>query len=126
MSSRRSDRRGANPVQIAGRGVALHGLSPPSLRMDLNIEHDTATRRFQVFVDGHRCELDYELSGTRMSIVRTGVPEAVGGRGIAARLTDAAVAAARERGWTISPLCSYARVWFQRHPEHADLLDHAA
>lgn len=93
--------------------------------MDLNIEHDTAARRFQVFVDGHRCELDYELSGNSMSIVHTGVPEAVGGRGIAALLTEAAVAAARERGWKIRPLCSYARVWFQRHPQHADLLDSA-
>lgn len=89
---------------------------------DLQIMHDTAARRFEVHVDGHRCELDYELSGTVMSIVHTGVPEAVGGRGIAARLTEAAVAAARERSWKIRPLCSYARVWFQRHPQQADLL----
>ncbi|MCQ4163662.1 GNAT family N-acetyltransferase [Tahibacter harae] len=89
---------------------------------DLPITHDTAARRFEAWVDGHRCELDYELSGPLMSIVHTGVPEAVGGRGIAARLTEAAAAAARERGWKIRPLCSYARVWFQRHPQQADLL----
>lgn len=89
---------------------------------DLQITHDTAARRFEANVDGHRCELDYELSGHVMSIVHTGVPDAVGGRGIAARLTEAAVAAARERGWRVRPLCSYARVWFQRHPQQADLL----
>lgn len=89
---------------------------------DLQITHDTAARRFEAHVDGHRCELDYELSGNLMSIVHTGVPEAVGGRGIAARLTEAAAAAARERGWKVRPLCSYARVWFQRHPQQADLL----
>ncbi|HVH34401.1 MAG TPA: GNAT family N-acetyltransferase [Tahibacter sp.] len=90
--------------------------------MDLVIDHDRAARRFQAIVDGQRCELDYVLDGKRMDIVHTGVPEAVGGRGIAARLTAAAVAAARAEGWRIRPLCSYARVWFERHPEQADLL----
>ncbi|HWU52683.1 MAG TPA: N-acetyltransferase [Tahibacter sp.] len=37
-------------------------------------------------------------------------------------MTAAAVAAARAEGWRIRPLCSYARVWFERHPEQADLL----
>ncbi|WP_386065275.1 GNAT family N-acetyltransferase [Tahibacter sp. UC22_41] len=90
--------------------------------MDLVIDHDRAARRFQAIVDGQRCELDYVLDGKRMDIVHTGVPEAVGGRGIAARLTATAVAAARAEGWRIRPLCSYARVWFERHPEQADLL----
>jgi predicted GNAT family acetyltransferase len=90
--------------------------------MEFAIEHDRAARRFNAVVDGHRCVLDYTLSGDRMSIVHTGVPSEVGGRGIAARLTEAAVDAARAAGWKIEPLCSYARVWFERHPEHADVL----
>lgn len=90
--------------------------------MEITIEHDRAAHRFQALVDGYRCVLDYRLEGGCMAIVHTGVPEAVGGRGIAARLTAAAVAAAREQGWKILPQCSYARLWFERHPEHADLL----
>lgn len=90
--------------------------------MEFAIEHDRGARRFQVVVDGHRCVLDYTLSGDRMSIVHTGVPEEVGGRGIAAKLTLAAVDAARSSGWKIEPLCSYARVWFERHPEYRELL----
>ncbi len=90
--------------------------------MDVSVHHDRAARRFQADVDGYPCVLAYELSGTRMSIVHTGVPGEVGGRGIAAKLTEAAVAAARAEGWKIAPLCSYARVWFERHPEHGDLL----
>lgn len=90
--------------------------------MEPVIEHDRAARRFHAVVDGHRCVLDYLLSGDRMSIVRTRVPSEVGGRGIAANLTRAAAEAAREAGWKIEPICSYARVWFERYPEHQDLL----
>jgi predicted GNAT family acetyltransferase len=90
--------------------------------MDLAIEHDRSARRFQVVVDGYRCELDYTLSGDRMSIVHTGVPSEVGGRGIAAQLTRFAIDTARAAGWKIEPLCSYARVWFERHPEDRDVL----
>ena len=42
--------------------------------MELAIEHDRDARRFNAVVDGHRCVLDYTLSGDRMSIVHTGVP----------------------------------------------------
>jgi len=90
--------------------------------MEFAIEHDRSARRFQVVVDGHRCVLDYTLNGDRMGIVHTGVPEEVGGRGIAAQLTLAAVDAARSSGWKIEPLCSYARVWFERHTEYRELL----
>lgn len=90
--------------------------------MDYTIEHDRAARRFHVTVDGYRCELDYELGGGRMTIVHTGVPNEVGGRGIAAQLTATAAAAARAEGWTVVPACSYARVWFERHPDQHDLL----
>ncbi len=90
--------------------------------MELAVEHDRAARRFHATVDGHRCVLDYTLSGDLMSIVHTGVPAEVGGRGIAARLTETAVDAARAAGWRVAPLCSYARVWFERHPEYRDLL----
>lgn len=90
--------------------------------MESVIEHDHAARRFHTVVDGYRCVLDYTLSGDRMSIVHTGVPPEVGGRGIAAGLTRAAVDAARAAGWKIVPLCSYSRAWFERHPEHHDLL----
>lgn len=112
----------ASIVAAPVAGVAFRRTVVRVLLMDVSVHHDRAVRRFQARVDGHRCVLDYELSGDCMSIVHTGVPSEVGGRGIAAALTEAAVAAARAEGWKIAPLCSYARVWFERHPEHGDLL----
>lgn len=86
------------------------------------IRHDAARHRFELEVDGHRCELDYTLAGTTMTITHTGVPEAVGGRGIGAELVAAAFAAARANGWKVRPACSYAAAWVRKHPEQADLV----
>ncbi|HEY0297385.1 MAG TPA: GNAT family N-acetyltransferase [Bordetella sp.] len=87
-----------------------------------DIIHHATQGRFESMVDGHLCELDYRLDGNRMAILHTGVPPQVGGRGIAADLTRAALDLARSRGWQVLPLCSYAAAYLRRHPEYADLL----
>jgi len=89
--------------------------------MSFDIRHDPAAQRFETFVDGQRCELDYRLAGKVMTITHTGVPAPVEGRGIASALTQAAMQAARSEGWKVTPACSYAVSWMARHPESADL-----
>ena len=86
------------------------------------IEHDAAAHRFQTVVDGQRALLDYELRGEVMVITHTGVPEAIGGRGIAAQLTRFALDHARAAGWKVVPACAYAATFMKRHGEYADLL----
>lgn len=51
----------------------------------------------------------------------TYVPEEMRGLGIAARLVDALVADARDKGFRIAPECSYVVAAFKRHPEWDDL-----
>ncbi|SAI33568.1 Uncharacterised protein [Bordetella ansorpii] len=87
-----------------------------------DITHNAAASRFECTVDGHLCVLDYQLDDGVMTITHTGVPPAVGGRGIAAGLTRVALDAAREQHWRVRPLCSYAAVYVRRHPEYADLV----
>jgi hypothetical protein len=93
---------------------------------DFPIQHDAAAQRFTTTVDGAQCELNYHLregrDGTVLSIDHTGVPQAVGGRGIASALVTAAFALARQRQWKVDPACSYAATWAQRHADVADLL----
>jgi predicted GNAT family acetyltransferase len=86
------------------------------------IAHDAAARRFTVELDGHRAELEYQLHDGTLTITHTGVPEAIGGRGIASRLVEAAFAHARSAGLKVRPACSYAAAWVERHPEVTDLL----
>lgn len=90
--------------------------------MKLQIEHLPEQGRFQVVVDGHVCITDYRLAGGVMTIAHTEVPPAVGGRGIAAALMQAALAYATAQGLKVSPLCSYARSYMQRHPQTRSLL----
>ena len=86
-------------------------------KTDLPINHDPAGRRFSTEVDGQAAELDYRLDGTVMHITHTGVPEAIGGRGIAGALMKAALAHAEASKWTVVPACSYANSYMTRHPE---------
>lgn len=90
--------------------------------MDDAITHDAAARRFTLMVDGHACVVDYRLVDHVMSITHTGVPEAVGGRGIAARLVTAALEFARRGGLKVRPACSYAEHFMRTHPEYDGLL----
>jgi predicted GNAT family acetyltransferase len=89
----------------------------------LDLHHDPAARRFSARLDGHEAELDYALRGGRMVIEHTGVPEAIGGRGVAAALVKAALEHARAQGWRVVPACSYSAAYVQRHPEYADLVE---
>jgi predicted GNAT family acetyltransferase len=88
----------------------------------LEIMHDSRNSQFFVVVDGHRCELDYQLEGKVMTITHTGVPGPVEGRGIANLLTRFAVQVAEAQGWKIRPACSYARRWFEKNDGYRNLL----
>lgn len=92
--------------------------------MSRNIEHKTAQHRFEWTEDDTTSVLDYRLDGNVMTITHTGVPAALEGRGIAADLTRAALATAREQGWKVQPVCSYAHAFIKRHSEYQDLLAH--
>lgn len=86
------------------------------------IEHNEDQQRFEWREDGNLSVLDYTLHGNVMTITHTGVPEAVGGRGIAADLTQHALDTARGYGWKVRPVCSYAAAYIKRHPVYQELI----
>ena len=88
----------------------------------IDIIHHGIPGRFVVAVGGHTANLDYELADGVMHITHTRVPEAIGGRGIAGKLVEAAFHHARAEGWKVRPLCEYAAAWVGRHPEYSDLV----
>ena len=89
----------------------------------LQINHDPASGRFSTRLDGHEAELVYRHQRGSMVIDHTGVPEAIGGRGVAGALVKAALDYARAEGLRVVPLCSYAAAYLQRHPEYASLVE---
>jgi predicted GNAT family acetyltransferase len=74
------------------------------------------------FAPGKYAYLRYHLEGRNMHIDATYVPEEYRGRGLAEKLTEAAMGYAKENGFKIVPDCSYARHFFEKHPEHRGML----
>jgi predicted GNAT family acetyltransferase len=96
----------------------------------IEVNHDALAQRFTTEVEGEHAVLDYTVTGDLMTITHTGVPEKIGGRGIAAELMRAALDTAQTQGWKIVPECSYAAAYLAKHSDwdrrHKDeLLDEA-
>ena len=91
--------------------------------MPLQISHDPASGRFSTQLEGHGAELIYRRLDGRLLIDHTGVPEAIGGRGVAGELVRAALDYARAENLRVVPLCSYSAEYVRRHPGYADLVD---
>lgn len=67
--------------------------------------------------------IDYSDNGTSIALTRVFTPPTHRGQGYAAIMMDAAVKAIAASGdRTIKPVCSYAGVWFEKHPEYQDLI----
>ncbi len=87
------------------------------------IQHDTQACRFQVEIEGHTAVLEYHMDGDTIVFTHTGVPEAIGGRGIGSQLVRAGLAYARRQGYAVRPLCWFVAQYVQRHPEYQNLLE---
>jgi predicted GNAT family acetyltransferase len=85
------------------------------------IRHDMQRHRFETEVDGHVGYVEYFLDDGVLAIIHTIVPPAIGGRGIAGQLVQAAVDFAQARELKVDPQCSYAEAWMRRHPQYASL-----
>ena len=86
----------------------------------ITVSHDAAAHRFSAEVEGSHAQLDYTLAGTVMTITHTRVPQAIGGRGIAAELMRSALNAAHAAGWSVNPACSYAAAYMAKNAQQAD------
>lgn len=68
-------------------------------------------------------EMTFSKAGSSTWIIdHTGVDDAMKGTGAAKELVKRCVEIARERDVKIIPLCPFAKVQFQRHPDYGDVL----
>jgi uncharacterized protein len=79
-------------------------------------------QRFELTENGFLARADYRVQGSRYVISHVEAEPPLRGTGAADRLMDAIVAHARANKLVIEPRCSYARIWFMRHPDAADVL----
>ena len=91
--------------------------------MDTKVVDVPERGRFEVRVDDRVVGLaSYHVDGTTMTLPHTEVNPSVGGQGIGSALVAGVLDAARERGLTVLPYCSFVRHYIQQHPEYMDLV----
>jgi hypothetical protein len=67
----------------------------------------------------------YHVENGTMALPHTEVDPSVGGRGLGSALVAGVLTAARERGLTVLPYCSFVRHYIEQHPEDLDLVAEA-
>jgi uncharacterized protein len=86
---------------------------------EVSVRDDAEGERFVVESHGQIAQLVYRREPGRLILAHTEVPEALGGRGIAGKLVQAAVASAAAEQRAVVPWCPYARRWLQDHEDVA-------
>lgn len=90
--------------------------------MNDTIQLQLDQNRFMISVEDWECVLEFRLDGRTASFDSVRVPSAVGGQGIAGRLTRHALDWARDQNLKVIARCPYVASWIERHPDYADLL----
>ena len=67
----------------------------------------------------------YHVENGTMALPHTEIDPSVGGRGLGSALVAGVLTAARERGLTVLPYCSFVRHYIEQHPEDLDLVAEA-
>ena len=95
--------------------------------MDLNLEavnitNNEEAQQFEAQVDNLRALLTYRRFPGRMILNHTEVPEALEGKGLAAKLARTALDFARANHLRVVPLCRYVSMFIRKHAEYHDLV----
>ena len=92
----------------------------------MKVLDNSERHRFEIDLgDGQFAFAEYTLPAGKIMFTHTEVPESHEGRGIGTVLIEAGLAAARERGLKVIPICPFFAAYMQKHAEVQDLLDPA-
>ncbi len=85
---------------------------------------DNPTRnRFEIDLGGGEFAFAaYNLLPGAIRFYHTVVPESHGGQGLGTALIKAGLAAARERGLKVIPICPFFKAFLQKHPDEQDIV----
>ena len=91
----------------------------------LNIVDNPDEHRFEADLgDASLALAEYKLVPGKIIFTHTEVPPEHEGKGIGSALIRFALAAARDRGLTVVPLCTFFAAYMKKHAEVQDLRDH--
>lgn len=81
----------------------------------MQIEHIESEGKVFSIIDGIESHILYKINGDVMDITHTFVPKELGGKGVAAKLTEFVLSFALDNGYSVVPSCSYIRVFLTRN-----------
>ena len=87
------------------------------------MKDNQAESRFEREENGLLVWADYRIRDGKYLIPHVEAETPLRGTGAAGRLMQDIVDHARAQQLVLVPRCSYARAWFQRHPQAGDVLD---
>lgn len=87
----------------------------------LEIKHNVAENRFETWISDQLSKLDYIEDGDTIVMTHVGVHPEHRGAGVAGRITEVALAYAREKSLRVIPMCSYVAAYIRRNPQHVEL-----
>jgi predicted GNAT family acetyltransferase len=94
--------------------------------MDLQVADHPEQARYEIRADGELAGfVQYHLRDGIIAFLHTETDPRFRGQGIAGRLIQASLEAARERHLGVLPYCPYVRRWITQHPEDVDLVPEA-
>jgi uncharacterized protein len=88
----------------------------------MNVRDNAELGRFELEEKGLTVFAEYRRRGQHVIIPHVEAAPSLRGTGAANRLMSGIVDLARREHLKISPTCSYARLWFRRHRDAADVL----
>ena len=91
--------------------------------MELRVADNPDKSRYEIRVDGEMAGfVDYRLGENDIAFLHAETDERLRGKGIAARLIQASLDSARERGLAVLPFCPFVRAWIGEHREYVQLV----
>jgi predicted GNAT family acetyltransferase len=86
------------------------------------VEHNVGAHQFELHIGSMLCLLQYRLNNGKMIVYHTEVPPPIQNRGLAERMTQAALEYARREKLKVEPRCPYTAAFLRRHREYSDVL----
>ncbi len=88
---------------------------------ELEIIHNPAEKRFEIWIDEKLSKLDYLEDETSIVMTHVGVHPDLRGHGVAGKLTEVALEYARGKSLRVIPMCSYVATYIRRNPQFVEL-----
>jgi predicted GNAT family acetyltransferase len=92
----------------------------------LQLKVNDKLSRFELTVNGSTAFIKYKIIGHNLFLIHTEVPVQLTRKGIGDAIVENALVYAREKGYTIVPICPFVQSYLKKHSEWKDIISEDA